>query len=420
MQARRSGDTRLAVLVYSDSESGTEYSKLRGARTDEPGRPALCTGGRCSRGDGMVSMKEVSLVVMCLQNGATPLIMRWAMTGAVAANRFDTAQAVLVQEFLKILMSLVLLAAEEEWVPASWVGVLVAEVFGKPRETLKLAIPAVLYFILNMCLQLAAAELPAAIFQVSYQGKTLVVALFSVILLSKQLTRIQWMAILFMGLGLAIVQLGKSSEGKQTASSEEQNVPKGLLIVLLGCSCSGLAGVYFEKIMKGVPGGKDDDFKPTSMWVRNVQLAGFSCLIGVIQYCYTVLVGTSKPFLYGFEFHVWVMIFNNAIGGLCVAVVIKYADNILKGFATALATVWAAIASVPLFGFTISPQFGVGTMVVLGSTMLYGGTLRIQGAYWNSEPELCRKMRGPQWEVAEPTEMTKLVQQEPSADTEKG
>eukprot|EP01048_Picozoa_sp_COSAG05_P027892 COSAG05_NODE_8364_length_710_cov_1.600655_1_plen_213_part_10 len=213
-------------------------------------------------------MKEVSLVVMCLQNGATPLIMRWAMTGAVAANRFDTAQAVLVQEFLKVLMSLVLLAAEEEWVPASWVGVLVAEVFGKPQETLKLAIPAVLYFILNMCLQLAAAELPAAIFQVSYQGKTLVVALFSVILLSKQLTRIQWMAILSMGLGLAIVQLGKSSEGKQTASSEEQNVPKGLLIVLLGCTCSGLAGVYFEKIMKGVPGGNS---RPTSMWVRNVQ-----------------------------------------------------------------------------------------------------------------------------------------------------
>lgn len=32
------------------------------------------------------------------------------------------------------------------------------------------------------------------------------------------------------------------------------------------------------------------------------------------------------------------MILNNAIGGLLVALVIKHADNILRGFATALVT----------------------------------------------------------------------------------
>ena len=65
---------------------------------------------------------------------------------------------------------------------------------------------------------------------------------------------------------------------------------------------------------------------------------------------------------------------NGACGGLLVAMVIKHADNILKGFATALATVWATLASVPLFGFSLGPGFIVGMGAVLGSTLLYGGT----------------------------------------------
>ena len=68
------------------------------------------------------------------------------------------------------------------------------EILDKPKDTLKLAVPAVLYFIQNMCMQISAANLPAAVFQVSYQGKTLVTAFLSVIMLQKRLTLVQWCA----------------------------------------------------------------------------------------------------------------------------------------------------------------------------------------------------------------------------------
>merc|ERR1712070_959642 len=90
---------------------------------------------------------------------------------------------------------------------------------------------------------------------------------------------------------------------------------------------------------------------------------------------------------------VWVMVANNAFGGLCVAFVIKYADNILKGFACALATVLASIAAVPLFGFSLGTSFLIGMAVVLGSSLLYGGTIKMEGQWWNSEPELCASFR---------------------------
>ena len=53
-------------------------------------------------------------------------------------------------------------------------------------------------------------------------------------------------------------------------------------------------------------------------WVRNVQLAMFSCVIGGAQFHYKNIVGEGRPFMYGFQSYTWIMISHNAIGGLCV------------------------------------------------------------------------------------------------------
>merc|ERR1711871_794164 len=108
--------------------------------------------------------------------------------------------------------------------------------------------------------------------------------------------------------------------------------------------------------------------KKPSMWVRNVQLAGFSILIGVLQISAswvfkghqdpaTSAAASSSGFFHGFSGIVWLMVANNAFGGLCVAMVIKYADNILKGFACALATICASLASVYFSGFHLGFTF---------------------------------------------------------------
>ena len=62
----------------------------------------------------------------------------------------------------------------------------------------------------------------------------------------------------------------------------------------------------------------------------------------------------------------------NATGGLLVAMVIKYADNILKGFATSLAIILTSVVAVFLFGLTLSLQFIAGAAFVIASVFLYG------------------------------------------------
>jgi len=362
-----------------------------------------------------MSMKWISLAVLLFQNGMTPIFFRYATTGATASERFSTAVAVMCAEFLKLAMSLVLLYVENDKKVDRVKNVIRSEIINKPTETLKLAVPAVLYFIQNNVLQLSSSNLPAAVFQVTYQGKTLVVAVCSIMLLGKLLTRSKWLALALMAMGLAVVQLSKSSESKQVdmANNEEQNVFLGLCLVVLGCFCSGFAGVYFEKMMKKP---ETNSGQRPSMWVRNIQLAAFSIVVGFIP---VLTYDAPDSFFHGFTFPVWCMVVNNAIGGLCVAAVrfimlcvcpclffrflisfplptlqvIKYADNLLKGFACALATILTCFVSIPLFGFQLNTSFFFGMVVVFISTLIYGGMIKLPGDWWNKEPQIFSSLR---------------------------
>ena len=75
--------------------------------------------------------------------------------------------------------------------------------------------------------------------------------------------------------------------------------------------------------------------------------------------------------LQGFDWAVWVTVAVNAFGGLVVAVVIKYADNILKAFATSLAIVLNCIAAYFLFNFRPTILFLVGASGVIAAVFAY-------------------------------------------------
>lgn len=126
---------------------------------------------------------------------------------------------------------------------------------------------------------------------------------------------------------------------------------------------SGLAGVYFEKILKG---------SEVSVWVRNIQLGIFGTIFGyLMMYFYDGSEIESKGFLFGYTDAVWITITVQSAGGLLVAVVIKYSDNIMKGFATSLAIVIACIVSMVLFDFHLTMLFTMGATLVIFAIFIY-------------------------------------------------
>lgn len=198
--------------------------------------------------------------------------------------------------------------------------------------------------------------------QVTYQLKILTTAMFAVLILRRQLRGTQWLALLLLTAGVALVQLS-ASDVKPGVTAENQNRLLGCTAAIAACCCSGFAGIYFEKILKG---------SEVSVWVRNVQLSFLSLPLGVA----TAMVSdgseiTEKGFLFAYDGFVWYLVVLNAVGGLLVAMVVKYADNILKGFATSLAIVISTVASIFFFGFVLTLQFLVGTALVMVSIFLY-------------------------------------------------
>lgn len=155
-------------------------------------------------------------------------------------------------------------------------------------------------------------------------------------------------------------------EGKKEASVSEdshQSYSVGLVAVVISCLSSGFAGVYFEKILKG---------SSASVWMRNVQLGIFGTALGALGLWWNDGAAVAeRGFLFGYTGTVWCVIFNQAFGGLLVAVVVKYADNILKGFATSFSIIVSTVMSVYLFGFQVDLLFTVGAGLVIGAVYMY-------------------------------------------------
>lgn len=200
-------------------------------------------------------------------------------------------------------------------------------------------------------------------FQVTYQLKILTTAIFAVFILRKKLLITQWGSLVFLIAGVALVQLTDTKTGN-TVDTTEQNRLLGLIAALGACFLSGFAGIFFEKMLKGAD---------ISVWMRNVQMSLLSIPLGFATCLITDFnVISSKGFFHGYDLYVMYLILMQAGGGLLVAVVVKYADNILKGFATSLSIIVSCIASIYLFDFHLTIQFTIGAVLVIGAIFMYG------------------------------------------------
>ncbi|KAM9844687.1 solute carrier family 35 member A3b isoform 2-T2 [Aulostomus maculatus] len=209
-------------------------------------------------------LKYVSLGVLVLQTTSLVLTMRYSRTLKEDGPRYLASSAVVSAEMLKILVCTLLVFKENSFSVRAINQQLKEEIVSKPLGTLKLAIPAGIYTLQNNLLYVALSNLDAATYQVTYQLKILTTALFSVSMLGRRLGSHQWLSLLLLMAGVALVQWPTESE----ANSEQKVLSAGvqfvgLMAVLIACISSGFAGVYFEKILKETK---------QSVWVRNIQL----------------------------------------------------------------------------------------------------------------------------------------------------
>lgn len=314
------------------------------------------------------TFKLILLAGMVLQNSATVLVGRYTRAGVRPEDRYVVNHLIVITEIGKLLISCVF-----EYISTN--GGLVESIrhniIDRPMDALKIMIPALLYLVQNTLLYVALANLTAPMFQVTYQTKLVTTAIVSVIMLNRKYSPQQWVCLVALSFGVAIVVLdSKKDDDSSKADESEQSMFVGLLAVSVACVSSALAGVYFEKVVKTSSNGEKQ--KPVSVWMRNIQLAFFTVITAVLQGLWSNDESTAgQHYLHGFTFWPWVLVFLQAGGGLLVAAVIKYADNVLKGLATGVSVCFATGMSTLLFGTPVSGQFVVGALLILVSVYFF-------------------------------------------------
>lgn len=272
-----------------------------------------------------MTRKQLSLIVLVVQNSTLVLMMRYSrIVQKPGQPLYIASSAVFLAELLKIVACLAVMYHEQGYWH-KFVVMVRRDILGKPRDTALMLIPSSLYALQNNLLYVALSNLEAATFQVTYQMKILSTAIFSIVLLGRSLNQGKWLALILLMIGVTMVQSQSvSSAPPPLADGAVQSPWIGLLAVVTSCVSSGFAGCYFEKILKT---------SETSMWVRNIQLGisgAFFSLLGMLVYDMEPL--RQGGMLQGYDWLTWVVVANQALGGLLVAIVVKYAGMCICGW----------------------------------------------------------------------------------------
>mmetsp|Transcript_5789 Transcript_5789/g.11768 ORF Transcript_5789/g.11768 Transcript_5789/m.11768 type:complete len:414 (+) Transcript_5789:68-1309(+) len=374
--------------AFSQEEGCSHPIKLStsASNKDTMTEPAKTSAANAASAKREQAFRLFLLFMMTAQNSSVVLVSRYTRAGVSDEDLYVINDLVMVTEIAKLVLAA---ALEHNGTNGQLVRSIKENIIDRPYDFLRILIPSLLYLVQNSLLYVAISNLTAPLFQVTYQCKLLTTAIVSVVMLQRRYSAKQWVCLTALGFGVAIVVLGVREENKGGEDKEEQvdaanaqNLLLGLSAVTVACLCSAFAGVYFEKVLKRPTSDGGEARAPVSMWMRNVQMAFFSICIALMNMMRETDRGYTgetdednspvvKPFMHGFTGWAYVVVMLQAGGGLLVAAVIKYADNVLKGMATGVSVVTATFFSTFLFGTTLSMQFALGAAIILVSVYLF-------------------------------------------------
>jgi UDP-sugar transporter A1/2/3 len=88
--------------------------------------------------------------------------------------------------------------------------------------------------------------------------------------------------------------------------------------------------------------------------------------------------------MHGWDWVVWLAASWIAIGGLSVAICIKYSNNIAKDFATSVAIILSTVGSIYIFDFQPGLFFMIGAILVMLGIFLYSSAAKVGNYFSNS------------------------------------
>ncbi|EPS33205.1 hypothetical protein PDE_08167 [Penicillium oxalicum 114-2] len=365
------------------------------------------------------SAKNVPWILLAAQSVAFVLLSHYSqMMPPAGGKRYLTSTAVFMSEVVKLAIALTMALYDVSKnappsMPATslFFSLSSAVLSG---DSWKLAIPASLSVLSNSLQYVALSNMSAATFLVSFQLQFVTVAILGLVTFGRSIAPRKWGLLLLLLLGVALVHfpntgveplsMGDEHSGlhfprsleewkavrgvnnaakvhKRSATYEgiEEDIltanPRmshelGMLAVIGAALTSGVADIYFEKVLK-------DSSAHISLWVRNVQLSLYSVFpalfIGVIFQDGERIA--NDGFFQGYNWTVWATIVVQALGGVLSTFVVGQIYRDPRSLTTTTSIVLSIVGSVWLFEFELTASFFVGAAAVLVATHYYGNPI---------------------------------------------
>ena len=271
---------------------------------------------------------------------------------------YSVPASTMLSEALKLTISSVLLLIS---LCSGQVDTLLHE--GSKSEFLSYMLPALIYFVNNNCIFFILQAVDPTTFQLLSQMKTIFTGLLFRVFLKRKLTAVQGLALVTLACGTACSQLPGAAHHHNHKSAPAAPL-LGAGLSLLSSLLSALGGVYNEALLKRRPS--------TSIHWQNIQM-----------YCWGVAFNSlaawrvdgstlaSRGVFSGLGGAAWAVVACNALNGLAISAVLKYADNIARVYAHAIAMMLTMAVSTRLFAAPLTPQLVLAVVLVGTSTLQY-------------------------------------------------
>lgn len=246
------------------------------------------------------------------------------------------------------------------------------EVFADTQGLKKMIVLAFLYAMQNIGAIFAYDYVDVATYQIVYQLKIITTAMFMIVLLNRRFSLIQWCAMLTLMLGVAVCSYSRLPSSASADDTHEATRVFGICIVLGLAMNSGLAAAYFERVMKSHKSNATMQRTLDPLWVRNLQLSAVSIAVTLVELVRNADSVWTNGLLHGFHPTVWVVISLQAFGGLTIAAVVRFSDNVVKNFGTSFSLIFSCMISNYMFDQTAPVSFYAGVVLVVLSVFIYG------------------------------------------------
>uniref|UniRef100_A0A061SGM7 Solute carrier family 35 (UDP-sugar transporter), member A1/2/3 n=1 Tax=Tetraselmis sp. GSL018 TaxID=582737 RepID=A0A061SGM7_9CHLO len=229
------------------------------------------------------------------------------------------------------------------------------------RSILLFPIPSIIYIVHNNVQFYTMQYVDAATYQILGNLKIVTTGFLFRVFLKRYLTRIQWMALVLLMCAATTSQI--SGCGSLLAAPA-----MGYVFGVLSAWLSAFAGVYTEFLMK-----KNND----NLYWQNVQLYGFGTLFNAVRLTFDdVAAGFANgPWVTnafnGYNWVTFMIVLNFAFAGMSVSWIMKFADTIVKVYATSSAMMITALLSVWFFDLQPTLQLFMGIVIACISLNLY-------------------------------------------------